>query len=662
MTIKLSFMNKTNDMNENSPINFGVTVKDDELTPNLEEMVAFTEELNNRLRSSSLISCFSQNTPSEHINRNDSLFEMNYMGCGHHRMWAQYAAGHTGVCIFFDKEKLVAQVTEYAAKHGFELLHGPVNYGEVSPDATTAQYDDFLKMGGEAYAEAHRNEHAQHLYFNKDYDWVNEQEYRFVIVDGGGVPEMFVPIDGCVSAICLGAKFPSEYDVCIKEAKEKLGCDVFKAYYMNRLVIFPYLKEIEINQPPDATAIFDHEFGDDGKIELTYGGRSDAVSVTNAEDTGDLVVLCSMNSRRRNGTLRDEEYFVVKYTKAGVIDRSFGDDGSVDLTVESGGRIKFQSVHSLSDGGFLVAGTCFDECNKILFVKLTGSGVYDLSYGQDGVAWATANDGVQLIDAVTANNGMIYASCSTKVKNNHSASSHLMAVVCLNEFGIINEGFGDNGFCVTPTYAPATRSTGMLVSPNGNVYVPSPLNPGNNAPYALISISPHGCINNAVWQSGILILRAPDGFVGAEVCDIKEQAGKGIVIAGFAYKEGHQNHTWFVCRYRYDGELDEGFAHGGFAVEHLSNESHYSRASQVHTNQDGAILVGGNFQGGYGLIAYNPDGAHNEIINGGKAVTSHNHVQDFGDKFLVQSDGGVIVLGTREIDMMAQISIHKYLL
>jgi len=131
------------------------------------------------------------------------------------RMWAQYAQNHKGVCILFDKEKLILKADQQE-----KLLHaGDVIYHEKLPIPTfSLEEDDFKKN----YQENYQEKIFQYLktlpyetIFAKTNDWGDEDEFRIAAYSKAEETE-FIDIENCISQIILGLETPSIYKDLIK--------------------------------------------------------------------------------------------------------------------------------------------------------------------------------------------------------------------------------------------------------------------------------------------------------------------------------------------------------------------------------------------------------------------------------------------------------------
>lgn len=61
------------------------------------------ETFSNQIVNNTFVFCCSRDTPN--ANKNNLNYNFT-LGCGHPRMWAQYANKYNGVCMAFNKDKL----------------------------------------------------------------------------------------------------------------------------------------------------------------------------------------------------------------------------------------------------------------------------------------------------------------------------------------------------------------------------------------------------------------------------------------------------------------------------------------------------------------------------------------------------------------------------
>src|SRR6266487_7145354 len=127
-------------------------------------------------------------------------------GFAHPRLWEQYADNHRGICLCFDREKLIRMVSEEVVRRGERLFHGPVVYrdGPIKAEAYTFPMSDFEAGYSNAkIIDRLITRNMDELFFTKVEDWKTEFEYRFVVPTAGMKP-LLVYVRDALRSVMLG--------------------------------------------------------------------------------------------------------------------------------------------------------------------------------------------------------------------------------------------------------------------------------------------------------------------------------------------------------------------------------------------------------------------------------------------------------------------------
>lgn len=124
------------------------------------------------------------------------------------RMWEQYAENHTGLCLVFDSEALIASITASLQAQGFAPpYHQPVNYegnGMLKPSL------DLNQLAGNvtpAVVSSYIEDNHDPLFFHKALDWETEREYRFSTTSSEQ-DDLYVEFGDALAGVIVGEKFP----------------------------------------------------------------------------------------------------------------------------------------------------------------------------------------------------------------------------------------------------------------------------------------------------------------------------------------------------------------------------------------------------------------------------------------------------------------------
>ena len=211
-SLRLGPLFATNDPRETTNWSFAITVEAKE-RPTSEGLVYGNTDFNRIIRSGCRVLCVSED--------HDNAFkrDIHNRAYGKPRMWAQYAQNHAGVCLIFEKTDLEKEI-ESACQGGEQILKGRVEYGdffEPSPSTYSFRYWEAFHLstkeiderGIEAALQSHRDHYSDVFFFQKNKDWENESEFRW-IVRGDTNDPIFINIKSSLRAILVGSFFPEE--------------------------------------------------------------------------------------------------------------------------------------------------------------------------------------------------------------------------------------------------------------------------------------------------------------------------------------------------------------------------------------------------------------------------------------------------------------------
>jgi len=100
------------------------------------------------------------------------------------RMWAQYGENHNGVCLIFNKRRLVNQVIKQT-QSAYNFKHRDVVYDDLLDSLPLRghmyEYHEYNAMHIKQFIQEFLEKYSNYYYFTKDIDWRDEQEYRFLL-------------------------------------------------------------------------------------------------------------------------------------------------------------------------------------------------------------------------------------------------------------------------------------------------------------------------------------------------------------------------------------------------------------------------------------------------------------------------------------------------
>lgn len=138
-----------------------------------------------------------------------SLDDQDRQGAYKPRMWAQYADNHRGVCLVFDRDRLIGNINKKIKSHE-QVYSDCIHYMDLSSSKYKPDELDDITMSDIVNERAERIEgeifssiqfRVPYL-FRKDIDWRDENEYRIIVHNSstGEINECAIDIP-CLNAI-----------------------------------------------------------------------------------------------------------------------------------------------------------------------------------------------------------------------------------------------------------------------------------------------------------------------------------------------------------------------------------------------------------------------------------------------------------------------------
>ena len=130
-----------------------------------------------------------------------------------------------------------------------------------------------------------------------------------------------------------------------------------------------------------------------------------------------------------------------------------------------------------------------------------------------------------------------------------------------------------------------------------------------------------------------------------------------IVVAGYASNGNDMDFA--VARFNPDGSLDSGFGMGGKVLTPVGSGD--DRGHDVAIQSDGGIVVVGSSSDDLAVVRYNPDGSPDSGFGvAGKVVASISSLNDGGNAVVLQSDGKIVVAGRAIVGGNFDIMVARF--
>jgi Protein of unknown function (DUF2971) len=215
--LRLSSYETTNDPAETKSCTFGlVTTGPEDLGshPHIETSSRFSSLLKKNAR----LVCFS--TDVAPLTGDDNADILN-RGFAKPRMWAQYGRNHTGVCLVFNKARLLESLR--LCVQSPPLMYGLVRYRNRVPLGLSSEFvidiHRWESLGPETYARQHIAQHYKPLFLEKLLDWRDENEWRAILWSDDDEP-IFCDIADALVGVIHGARIDVDKSIKIAESTD----------------------------------------------------------------------------------------------------------------------------------------------------------------------------------------------------------------------------------------------------------------------------------------------------------------------------------------------------------------------------------------------------------------------------------------------------------
>ncbi len=148
------------------------------------------------------------------------------------RSWAQYGDSQRGICLGFNRDALLKNISDSIKERS--LHEGFVEYDLDSRKASAKSIVSFDKnLSVEDNIYGHISGKRTDIYFRKYSDFIDEEEYRIVVLDKSKAKNQYVfcPIEGALECIVLGDRFNEVYHNLIKEFGERYSVKAYQLKY-----------------------------------------------------------------------------------------------------------------------------------------------------------------------------------------------------------------------------------------------------------------------------------------------------------------------------------------------------------------------------------------------------------------------------------------------
>ena len=418
-----------------------------------------------------------------------------------------------------------------------------------------------------------------------------------------------------------------------------------------------------------ADGVPDTTFGTGGVVTTDFNSNNDEAYAVAVQGDGKIVVA----GEAGNGSNRD--FAVARYTSAGALDTTFGEDGDDADTLPDGyatttfgvgnDRARALAIH---DGKIVVAGYAdiTGQGTNFALARYTSAGALDTDFDTDGKVdtqfGSTNTDNQEAWSVAIQSDGKIVAA-----GHGVSSSNKSFLVARYTTAGALDASFdldGSRSFSVTSANDAAY---GVAIQSDGKIVLAGESDDDSDSDIALVRLTAEGSTDDSF--GSFSSVRTPIGSAGDRGRAVRIDADGKIVVAGYTYNGS--NTDFVVARYDADGSLDTGFGGDadddgtldGFATMAIGTGN--DEAYAVALDSGGTILAAGYSNNGsnddFALAAFTADGEPAAVLDGpGWLTTAIGSESDQAHAVAIQPDGKIVVAGYSFSGSYRDFAVARY--
>ncbi len=269
----------------------------------------------------------------------------------------------------------------------------------------------------------------------------------------------------------------------------------------------------------------------------------------------------------------------------GDVNLSFGTDGSFVFN-PSISHDKMEKILVQEDGKIITVGRArVDGTNYSVYVsRHNADGSLDETYGENGIAYFKAIPAIYMnhaFDAALNDKGYLFLAGYTYDYINNTGF-----VLCLDENGIENTDFGENGFAISD-YGHGIDYEAIDIDANGR-----PVVAGYYDDNILVRrYNTKGKTDKTFGEDGTAIIKPGPSTYWSYAYDIEIlDDGKMLITGHKVFEDGIQ--VTYLLRLKSNGDLDVTFANNGVLELNAGELAEY--ATSISVQADGKYLVAGH--------------------------------------------------------------------
>jgi uncharacterized delta-60 repeat protein len=351
----------------------------------------------------------------------------------------------------------------------------------------------------------------------------------------------------------------------------------------------------------------------------------------------------------------------VRYHANGIIDSSFAVNGKAIITLNNGSGLGY-AIKLLPNGKIILAGSSKISGNiGFACVRLNSDGSIDSTFGNAGVVITPI--GLSDDRALTIhvhNDGRFLLAGYSKL------GSYLRAVMIRYLYdGSIDMSFGNNGMVMETLISSNILFRGIVSDSIGNYIVGGYHTPITYTYAMLKKYSSLGAVDSSFGASGTFTTSV--GNILNETCTKIIQQPDAKLLVGVT-SDYAATKKFGVLRYHPSSTIsDASFGNGSSGTSFVNTGTMRYTASSLALQQDGKILVSGNYNNvstySFALLRYNANGTVDSTFGTNGIVTTSILPTNDNSKasdVVTQSTGAIVVGGITTSNNISRFTLVRY--
>ncbi|MEP6594442.1 MAG: T9SS type A sorting domain-containing protein [Ginsengibacter sp.] len=368
----------------------------------------------------------------------------------------------------------------------------------------------------------------------------------------------------------------------------------------------------------------DNTFDGDGKQTTDFGGNDYAISIAIQNDT--KIVIAGQTFQTST------DFVVARYNNDGSLDNTFSGDGKQTTDINSSEDIA-KSVAIQNDGKIIVAGYTWNgSTNQFALVRYNIDGTPDNTFSGDGKQITNFSSECITTSLTIQSDGKILLAGYA-----FTGGSSDFALVRFNIDGSLDNSFGEAGK-QTSDFTGEDHAYSIASKSDGKILVIGEDDDGSN--FAVARYTALGVLDNTFDGDGKLTDRLHLNQGSTYYTSTKIQSDGKILAAGYTWNGS--NYDFALARYNMNGSLDNSFSGDGRQTTDFNAGDDYAYSLAIQN--DGKIVLAGVADSNFAVARYNTDGSPDNSFSGGKVTTDFGF-DDNAQSVAIQSDGKIVVAG-----------------